>query len=158
MWSSTSPRIQIAFALAVVLTSSLIVACGGDEEADYSGDPPSGVATDGAPQTVEVTASDFSFAPADLTAKAGDPLELVLTNAGSAPHTFTIDEFDVDAEVAVGEETTISVTPSDSGEFTYYCRFHRQQGMEGSITVSGAGRAGDSNPTESPADDGYYDY
>jgi plastocyanin len=153
-----SPRIPIAFALAVVLTSSLIVACGGDEEADYSGDAPSGVATNGAPQTVEMTASDFSFAPADLTAKAGDSLELVLTNAGNAPHTFTIDEFGVDAEVAAGEETTISVTPSDSGEFTYYCRFHRQQGMQGSITVSGAGGAGDSNPTESPADDGYYGY
>jgi plastocyanin len=87
-----------------------------------------------------------------------DPVTIVLTNAGNAPHTFTIDEFDVDAEVAAGEETTVSITPSASGEFTYYCRFHRNQGMVGSISVSGSGGADDSNPTESPADDGYYDY
>jgi plastocyanin len=142
----------IAGVTSLAAALSMIAACGGDEEAG------GGVATADALQTVEVTASDFSFAPADLTAKAGDPLELVLTNAGNAPHTFTIDEFDVDAEVAAGEETTISVTPSESGEFTYYCRFHRNQGMEGSITVSGTGGAGESNPTESPSDDGYYDY
>jgi cytochrome c oxidase subunit II len=155
---STLPkRTTITFAAALV-TASLIGACGGDEEADYSGDAPGGATSDAA-QNVEVTVSDFSFTPGNLTAKTGDPFDLVLTNSGDAPHTFTIDEFDVDSEVAAGEETTVSITASDSGEFTYYCRFHRQQGMEGSIKVSGAGAAGDdSDPTESPADDGYYDY
>jgi len=142
----------IAVVTSLAAAVSMIAACGGDEEAD------GGVATADSLQTVDVTATDFSFTPGKLIANIGDPLELVLTNAGNAPHTFTIDEFAVDAEVAAGEETTVSITPSDSGEFTYYCRFHRNQGMEGSITVSGAGGAGDSNPTESPSDDGYYGY
>jgi plastocyanin len=141
-------------AVAVALASAaLFVACGGDEEADYSGD-----ANSSSGHTVEVTASDFSFTPGKLTATMGDPFDLVLSNAGAAPHTFTIDEFDVDAEVAAGLEKTVSVTPSESGEFSFFCRFHGQQGMRGSITVSGVGGAGEPDPTESPADDGYYDY
>ena len=136
---------------------ALIAACGGEEEADYSGD-----GNPNAGQSVEVTASDFSFAPGKLVATIGDPFDLVLTNAGNAPHTFTIDEFDVDAEVTAGEEKTVSVTPSESGEFSFYCRFHRQQGMEGAITVSGAVSGGEgtpgSDPTVSPDDNGYYDY
>jgi plastocyanin len=142
--------ITVTVALA---TAALFVACGDDEEADYSGD-----ANSNAGQTVKVKASDFSFTPGKLTATINDPFDLVLTNAGDAPHTFTIDEFDLDAEVAAGEEMTVSVTPSDSGEFSYYCRFHRQQDMQGSITVSGVTGAGDTGPSESPADDGYYDY
>jgi plastocyanin len=142
---------------SVVAALALIAGCAGDEEADGGGDDRSGV-TFGATQTVEVTASDFSYTPTKLTAKTADPFDVVLTNAGDAPHTFTIDEFDVDAEVAAGEEMTVSITPSDSGEFSYYCRFHRQQGMQGSIMVSGVGGAGDTDPTESPADGGYYDY
>ena len=150
-------RNRITLGIALAAASALIVACGGDEEADSSDDVRDG-ATPDTLQTVEVTASDFSFTPGNLTANTGDPFDLVLTNDGNAPHTFTIDEFGVDAEVAAGEETTVSVTPSESGEFSFYCRFHRQQGMEGDITVSGVGGAGDTDPTESPADDGYYDY
>lgn len=139
---------------AVVLGAALTVACGsGDEEPDYSGD-----ATSDAARSVELTANDFSFTPAELTAGRGDSFDIVLTNAGNAPHTFTIDEFGVDAEVAAGEETTVSVSPSQAGEFSYYCRFHKEQGMEGDITISGAGGAADPGPTESPADDSYYDY
>ena len=150
----TSLPVRTTITVAVALaTAALFVACGGDEEADSSGD-----ANSDAGQTVEVTASDFSFTPAKLTAAIGGSFDLVLTNAGDAPHTFTIDEFDLDAEVAPGEETSVTVSPSKSGEFTYYCRFHREQGMEGGITVSGPAGAGDTDPTESPADDGYYDY
>jgi plastocyanin len=152
------PPVKKAIAAVTPLAAALapIAACGGDEEAD-GGDDRSG-ATSEARETVEVTTNDLSFSPSKLTARVGDPFDVVLTNASNAPHTFTIDEFEVDAEVAAGEEKTLSVTPSESGEFSYYCRFHRQQGMQGSITVSGVGGAGDTDPTESPADGGYYDY
>jgi plastocyanin len=138
---------------AVALAVALTVACGDDEEPDYSGD-----ATSGAARPVELTANDFSFTPAELTAGRGDSFEISLTNAGNAPHTFTINEFDIDAQVAAGEETTISVSPTQTGKFSYYCRFHKEQGMEGDITISGAGGAADPGPTKSPAEDPFYDY
>ena len=150
--TSLPARTTITVAVALA-TAALFVACGGDEEADYSGD-----ADSNAVQTVEVTASDFSFTPATLTAEVGGSFNLVLTNAGDAAHTFTIDEFDLDAEVAPGEETSVTVSPSESGEFTYYCRFHQDQGMEGGITVSGRAGAGDTDSPESPAEDGDYNY
>jgi plastocyanin len=149
---------RTAFAgLLSLIAAMLMVACGGDEEADYSDDGRGGTPSD-TTQTVALTTSDFSFAPTELSGKTGEPMELRLTNDGNAPHTFTIDELDVDTEVAAGEETTISFTLSAAGDFSYYCRFHRDQGMEGDITVSGVGGAADPGPTESPVDDPYFDY
>jgi len=160
MKPSHSPlaRSNIAVAIALAAALALIVACGGDEEAGNTG------AEDGGParQTVPVTATDFSFSPGTLTVQARDPFDFVLTNVGNASHTFTIDELDVDAEIAAGEETIVAVTSSDSGEFSFYCRFHRGQGMQGKITVSGGGGTTASAPTESPTeespDDDYDDY
>jgi plastocyanin len=154
-----APLPRIAVIGATTLAAAITSACGGEEEPDYGGDQPGNGSRD-ARQTMEVTASDFSFTPDSLSAAPREPFEVVLTNNGSAPHTFTIDEFDVDAEVAAGDETTVSVTPSDSGDFGFYCRFHKDQGMEGDITVAGApGDAEtDPGPTQAPTDDSYYDY
>jgi len=80
-------------------------------------------------QTVEITLKDFSFTPGKLQVEAGKELEIRLTNPGDAPHTFTIEEFDVDAELQSRAETTVLVTPAEAGRFTYYCRFHQAQQM-----------------------------
>ncbi len=126
----------------------LIAACGDDEEAlDGGTESP-------APQTIQMAAKDFSFTPGKLQAEAGRSFEVALRNSGSVPHTFTIDEFNVNVELAVGEETSVPVTPSGAGEFTYYCRFHRAQGMQGRITVTGEGGAAPSPDSPTPADTG----
>jgi plastocyanin len=149
---------RITVVSAVALAAALIFACGGDEEPDYGGDQ-TGDGSAGTGQTFEVTADDFSFSPDTMSAAPREPFEVVLTNNGNASHTFTIDEFDVDAEVAAGEKETISVAPTESGAFSFYCRFHQGQGMEGVISTSGAAEATDEAPAEtSEADDSYYDY
>ena len=136
---------QVAAAtLAIALAA---VACGGDDEAGVDGN---GTAL--SPQVAEVTAKDFSFVPAKLPGNVGAPIEITLKNIGQAPHTFTIDEFDVDTEIAAGEETTVTVLPSEPGEFNYYCRFHRDQGMLGEISTTGEGAAATDVPTSAPAD------
>ena len=140
------------------LAPALVLACGGEEEPDYGGDERDDGASD-ARQTLEVTANDFSFTPDSLSAATREPFEVVLTNNGSAPHTFTIDELGVDAEIAAGEKQTIPVAPTQSGESSFYCRFHQEQGMEGVITIAFAAGATADAPTEtSSADDSYYDY
>jgi plastocyanin len=128
-----------------------MLACVGGEEAESGGTTPT-------PQVVDMTASDFSFSPDALGSEVGAPIEVSLKNAGQAAHTFTIDELDIDAEVAPGEETTVRVLASEPAELEFYCRFHRASGMTGSLTAEAAGGE-DEQPTET-ADEtpGDYDY
>jgi len=145
------PILLTTLALVTALVSAS--ACGSDEEA-----------ADGATdvgQTIEVAAKDFSFTPGKLQAEAGRSFEVALRNSGSVPHTFTIDEYDVDVELGAGEETSVGVTPSGPGQVSYYCRFHRAQGMQGTITVTGdagAGAPSPGSPTPADTDDGYSGY
>lgn len=135
----------VAATLAIALVA---VACGGDDEANVDNN-----GTASSPQLVEVTAKDFSFKPAKLRGTLGAPIEITLKNNGQVSHTFTIDEFNVDTEIAAGETTTLTLLPPEAGEFNYYCRFHEGRGMRGTITTfaedgSGAGAA---SPSDAPA-------
>jgi plastocyanin len=130
-------------------------ACGSDEEG-ISGNEDGGGTS--ARQTVEITLKDFSFTPGKLQVEAGQELEIKLTNSGDAPHTFTIEEFDVDAELQSRAETTVLVTPAEAGRFTYYCRFHEAQQMEGALTVGDQGEAAVPSPTSVTPDDMYDGY
>ena len=139
---------QVAAAILAIAVAAL--ACGGGDEVGVDGN-----GTASSPQLVEVTAKDFSFVPAKLRGAVGAPIEITLKNKGQATHTFTIDEFNVDTEVAAGEKTTVTVLPSEPGEFNYYCRFHEGRGMRGVITTTGEEEsgAGAASPSDPPADD-----
>ncbi len=96
---------------------------------------------------------DFYFAPTVLQGEAGQVLSVSLSNEGTASHTFTIDEQDVDVEVAAGESGQAEVTFPDSGALVFYCRFHVGGGMLGGLSVGGdlaaaAGGSGGSGETE----------
>lgn len=140
-----------------VLVSAIMAAsaCGSDDEG-ISGNEDGGGTS--ARQTVEITLKDFSFTPGKLRVEAGQELEIRLTNSGDARHTFTIDEFDVDAEIQSRTETTVLVTPSEAGRFTYYCRFHEAQQMIGVLTVGDQGGAAVPSPTPAKTDDTYDGY
>lgn len=101
---------------------------GGDDEAS--------AVAEGA-RRVEVEAGDFSFDPDEITAKAGEDLEIVLTS-GDIVHDFTIDELDVHVSAARGETNSGGVTGADPGRYTFYCSVpgHRSAGMEGTLIVS----------------------
>jgi len=133
----------IGLAMALIAVS----ACGGDEGAGDDG------GADGAPQTLELTAKEFSFIPDKLRVEEGRTVEVRFKNSGGVPHTFTLDEFDVDAELSPGEEQVVLVaTPARAGQYSYYCRFHRAQGMEGTITITGEGGAEPSPGSATPAE------
>ena len=125
------------------------LACGADDEGGVDGN---GTAS---PQLVELTTKDFSFVPSKFRGTVGAPIEITLKNTGQVSHTFTIDEFNVDTEVAAGEKTTVTVLISEPGEFNYYCRFHEGRGMRGAITTTGEDGSGGgaASPSDPPAED-----
>lgn len=81
---------------------------------------------------------DFYFEPTVLEGEAGQSLTVEMFNEGDAPHTFTIDELNIDEELQPGDkDVTAEVTFPDSGALVFYCRFHADGGMLGGLSVGG---------------------
>jgi plastocyanin len=111
------------FSIAGMLLLPL-AACGG-------GGDDGGADAGGAAAASTVTMRDNTFVPTDPVIAAGD---VALVNEGDSPHTFTVEEEDVDVEVDAGQTVTESVDLAP-GTYTVFCEFHRGQGMEGTLTV-----------------------
>jgi plastocyanin len=113
---------------------------------------------------LEVEVDDFYFAPTVLEGEAGQALSLSLFNEGAAPHTFTIDDQDVDVQLGAGESGQAEVTFPDSGALVFYCRFHVSGGMLGGLSVGGdltaaaggsGGGSGGGESEDQPSGPGY---
>ncbi|MGH2691620.1 MAG: cupredoxin domain-containing protein [Actinomycetota bacterium] len=106
----------------------------GGEEATYHG------TTDISGMTeFTMEADDNYFGPTILEGEAGQRLSLALYNEGGVDHTFTIDEAVIDEELTSGADgTSVDVTFPESGALVFYCRFHRDQGMLGALSVGGS--------------------
>lgn len=143
----TTPRSLIALLSCFAF---LAAACG---EGGTTGERPG----DAAGKTIAVEATDFAFDPADISADAGETVELTFVNAGEVEHSFTIDDV-VDIEAEGGEETTMSFTTPDA-TVDFYCKFHPDQ-MQGELAVGGSAQMGggekekESGRTRAPG----YDY
>jgi len=74
----------------------------------------------GEPKRVEVTATRFSFSPAEITLKKGEPVVLVLKSTDVA-HGLRFRELHVDMNVRAGGFTEVRFTPDKTGEFTGHC-------------------------------------
>ena len=75
----------------------------------------------------------------NLTVNVGDTVTIRLINGDPVAHDLTIDEFAVNTGqlVAKDEEGTVTFTPTEPGEYVYYCSLpgHRDIGMWGTLTV-----------------------
>lgn len=78
-----------------------------------------------------VSIKDFSFEPADLTAKVGQ--EISWTNTGNVAHTVSFNTGSVDSG-SLSAGATFKHTFDAPGTFTYHCNFHSS--MEATITVT----------------------
>ena len=102
-------------------------------------------------EPINISLSDYAFAPAALTLKAGTAYRLHFTNAGSKDHDFTAREFFAASQVAPedqakikrgtvevekGKEVDLTVTPA-AGNYKISCThfMHSAMGMHGTITV-----------------------
>jgi plastocyanin len=84
-----------------------------------------------------VTIADFSYSPARFNARAGQPVQLTVTNGGQFPHTFTITGVVDSGSMAAGTSKPVTFTPSQAGTLTYFCTIHGEARMSGQITVAG---------------------
>src|SRR5262245_40749680 len=66
-----------------------------------------GPATAQEAETINISLSDYAFAPAALELKAGTAYHLHFINAGSKDHDFTAPEFFAAAQVAPGDQAKI---------------------------------------------------
>src|SRR5688572_13655158 len=73
--------------LALFLVSLMVLPAGGVAYAD---------------QEVRITLSDFSFQPADITVRAGEPVRFVATNVGQQEHEFRTEPEGIRVEIIPG--------------------------------------------------------
>ena len=125
--------VPAAVAVAVLLAAG----CGGATGAAHPAAPKTSAAAPTAAGVVlNLTGTEYSFAPPALKASAG-LTTIRFTNAGAVDHDFTIDSLHVHLTEKPGKtgEATVTLKP---GTYPFYCAIpgHRQSGMKGTLTVS----------------------
>lgn len=91
---------------------------------------------EGAPDT-DVTATEFSFSPAELTVTAGEPVNITLANTGEVPHDLVIPDLGVRLATGPGREATTGFEVEEAGTYGFLCTYpgHADAGMTGILTV-----------------------
>lgn len=115
-----------------------------DDTADVGVDVEADVATDADTATpdveIDVTGTNFSFSPDRIEVNQGD---IVKINFSSEMwlHDWVLEGVENVAteQVNPGTVTSVTFTAWDPGEYTFYCSVgnHREQGMVGTLVVSG---------------------
>ena len=83
---------------------------------------------------VHLTTRDFSFSRTDLKVRSGE--SILIRNLGRSTHTFSCPGCGVDSgNVQPGQSITVKF--GRTGTFTFACIYHADQGMTGTVTVSG---------------------
>jgi plastocyanin len=86
----------------------------------------------------KVELDDYYFKPTVLKGSPGQKVTLELENEGSTEHTFTIDAQGVDQALQPGDDAKVTVTIPKSGAVSFYCKFHKSQGMAGALVANGS--------------------
>ena len=146
-------------ALLLVVAAVLLPACG--EEDTLDGASPNGAGTGGG-EVVEVALSEFALEPASFSLEPGS-YTFHVVNDGSAVHALEVEgpSGEVETEdLQPGDSADLEVDLSQPGEYEVYCPVdgHREQGMEGTITVGGGGGGGTTTTDDTTTEDSGYRY
>ncbi|MBC8195571.1 MAG: cupredoxin domain-containing protein [Acidimicrobiia bacterium] len=136
-----------AVALAAAVTLPLAACGGGGGSSDTAAAPSSS-------SSVSVEGTEFKFAPADMSVKAGQPVTVTFDNKGAVDHEWVVltegaqikDEADFDesmvleriSSIPAGTSTTQTFTIDKAGRYQIICALpgHFSAGMKGILTVS----------------------
>jgi plastocyanin len=140
---------RITWIVALLLSAGVLLAAGcGDDDDDGGGggaastpeatEEPSGGGGGGEALTLTADPGGaISWEPGELSAPAGS-VTIKLVNESDTPHAVEVEGNGVEeeSETITGGETELTVD-LEAGDYTYYCPVgqHRQQGMEGTLTV-----------------------
>jgi plastocyanin len=124
-----------SLALAALAVALVVTACGGDSDTDRSTRPRSTSAS----ESVTVVGENIRFDTTELTATAGQELEITFDNRDDGvPHNLHVRDTasgDAMTEITEGPVTqTLEVSFDQPGEFEYFCDVHPDR-MAGTITV-----------------------
>jgi plastocyanin len=125
----------------VVAAVLALAGCGSDDNSDSGTSTPASGGGGGASSSLDLSApadGSLKFDQATATAKAGS-VTIKFSNPSSTPHGVEIEGNGVEksSDVVTGKDTSFTVDLKP-GEYEYYCPVgnHRDQGMEGKLTVS----------------------
>ncbi len=132
-------RMSTRMAAAALAIGLLGAACGSSGSAGGGAYGGGGGASSGSSgsaggaSVLTLAQANFQFTPANITVNQGDTITVSDTNP-STPHTFTIDGTDIDVSnnAQQSQDVMIDLKP---GTYTFYCRFHKAQGMQGTLVV-----------------------
>lgn len=79
-----------------------------------------GIHSETGPRKIEVTAHKFSFDPAEITLKKGEPVMFVLKSTDVA-HGLRFRELNVQLNVRAGSTAQVEFTPEQTGDFVGHC-------------------------------------
>jgi uncharacterized cupredoxin-like copper-binding protein len=131
-----------------------LAACGDDDDSsddsaasttDASASADSSTASGsggGGSQTVAVSETEYALDPANPTVKPGS-VTFDVSNDGQIVHTLEVEgpsgEQELEADLQPGQTGKLTVDLNEPGTYEFYCPIadHKEQGMEGEITVSG---------------------
>jgi plastocyanin len=90
----------------------------------------------------EVELDDYYFEPTVIQGTAGQKVTLELKNEGKVEHNFTLKAQGIDKTLQPGEDAKVTVTIPASGAVSFYCKFHKGEGMAGALVVKGQSASG----------------
>ena len=84
--------------------------------------------------------ASFSFSPNTVAARVGQPVRLTLQNGDNIFHQFSLDNSEIDVQVAPGTAQKVDLVFSKPGTYVFACNLteegnHRGSGMVGKIVV-----------------------
>ena len=121
-------------AVVAALSLLLVAGCGGDDGEDAT------PTTTASAETFTISETDFALSPSTVTIDGPGTYTFEATNDGGTDHALEIEGNGVEEETdTIGPGESASVTVDlESGTYEMYCPIggHRDQGMEGEVSVS----------------------
>ncbi len=77
-------------------------------------------AQEDSPRTIEITARRFSFEPAEITIKKGQPVDIVIESA-DVEHGLHFSELNLEVKIPKGGTADLRFTPDKAGDFVGHC-------------------------------------
>jgi plastocyanin len=102
--------------------------------------------------SVSIQAASYYFQPSVLKGTPGQKLTLHVTNGSSTQHNLTIDAQHVNSDLDGHASVDVHVTMPASGVLSFWCEYHKGNGMVGGLLVSGP-VAGAGSPSPSASSD-----